>query len=256
MATYNTPWGPKPIVPVQPGRRVVTKPRQQQLSRMLARGKLSPAHKLRVQEELWGQGQFSWAPPTPEQLPFGTYDVGLDAQQRAAQRGLGYTGEDIGSQLARLREDFAAGQEDIGKGRTRSTEDYTRNVGQLQRNYDVLRGGQLQNMRQAGGSGGAYQQSQTKRAANQAWEKAPIDTGYARQGQDFDTALARLTQSFGRGETDLNTQLRRAQIEGPAFDYDIGQAKLAQAKQYDPGLFNPPPPRGVQGRRRRKRRRR
>jgi len=240
MATYGNP--PRPITPVPVGTRVVGKDRQAYLSRMLARGNLSDAHKTRVLEELWGQGQFSWQPPTPQQLPFGTYDVGLDAQLRAAQRGAGYSTEDLGTQLARLKEDFASGQEEIATGRTRNTEDFTRNTQVLDRSYAQLRQGQLQNMRRANASGGAYQQSQEKRAANREFDFQPIQTGYQRGEQDLSRALAGLTRDYQRGDVDLNTQLRRVQSELPAFEYDIGQAKLAQARQYDPGLFNRPAP--------------
>jgi len=219
--------------------------------------------------------------------PPGTYDPALDAQERAAGRGLGdfvldteqtrgrnltdfvlgtqdiarqrtEFGEDIATERQGVETSFGRSLTDLLTERTQTGEDYTRNLSQLQRNFDILGSQQKQSINAAGlSSGGASAQAQRKRAENQAWEKAPIDTGFkrfgeasalaeGRLGEDKATTLAGILRSEGRGygeldraggalnlayergDKDLTTGLGRAQRENTAFGLDIGDARQAQ----------------------------
>jgi hypothetical protein len=79
--------------------------------------------------------------------------------------------------------------------------------------------------------GGALMEAATKRQANQAIEQAPLDTSYARAGQDRDLSIQRLGVGFQRGETDRGTALSRAGREDRAFGLDTAAEKMYQATQ-------------------------
>ena len=171
------------------------------------------------------------------------YDPALDAQLAAVQRGLFDTQQDIQTQGNRLTEDYGIGVanakqsydygiQDLGTARTRTGEDYQRQLASLQRSYDRL--GRQQSWRARGMnimSGGTLLAAARRRAANQAWDRQPIDTGFQRANQDFDTRQSRLTQSYNqqvaqlglgltRGQADLGTQGARAQREADQFGID------------------------------------
>ena len=219
--------------------------------------------------------------------PPGSYDPVLDANERAANRGLKNLLWDTDRQGERLSTDFTLGQSDLARQRaefgedittqrqgversygrslsdllterTQTGEDYTRNLAQLQRNYDQLGNQQAQRMRQVGvQAGGARAQAARKRAANQAWEKAPVDTSYnramqasqtneARLGEDkqlsldeilrneqrgygqLDRSGGELNLNYGRGAEDLSVQLQRAQRENVAYGQDVAASRQAQ----------------------------
>lgn len=220
--------------------------------------------------------------------PLGYYDPNLDAQQRAETRGFENTSDDIGTALARAGVDLAAttarygtdttrAGEDYASGvaatergagrslsdlilaRGRTGEDYKTTLANLQRSYDTLANTQGEGARKAGAeaTGGVYAQAARKRAANQALDKAPIDTAYQRfmadsttsenrLGEDKATSLADLLRGYNRttedlgwnqgqaglGYTrqtgDLQTQLQRASDEHTAFGQDIDTARQMQ----------------------------
>lgn len=212
-----------------------------------------------------------WSPPP------GTYDIGLDAQERTARKGYGETMEDIGRGSERLGSDFGVGQGDIERQRadvqrqygesltdlitqrTQGQEDYQTNLQTLARNYQRLGNTQQQAARQHGlYGGGALQQGAEKRAVNQALEKAPIDTAFNRfmQGSqlseqrlgeaqlrgtgEVDRSAGRLGTTYERGIQDYTTQGRRAGTSLSDFIQDVAAAKQAQYKQYT-GLPIPKP---------------
>jgi hypothetical protein len=236
------------------------------------------------------------AAPGKPIVPTGTYDPNLDAQLYASRRGLqdlvglsydqasNTYGGDIGKALERgssdfirqtgqLKEDYDTGVgrteqgyqrslSDLLTSRARGGEDYRTTLANLQRNYDILGTNQSAAARKAGvASGGAFAQSAQKRAANQALEKAPIDTAYQRALTDSQTAQTRLGEdrqntladlmrqwSRGTGELginyqrsteDLNTQAERGIREGGSFEQDIQAAKVGQFQQMYPGAKLP-----------------
>lgn len=226
--------------------------------------------------------------------PPGTYDPNLDAQERASQRGLGDlisdVGQsrergatdlglgltDIGTQRTQLGEDYTGGQAAIERGTGRSladllkareqgTQDYGSNVATLQRNYENLGVAQGEGQRKAGafGGSGAAIQAARKRDANQAIDRAPIDTAYqrfidssktaeTRLGEDKTTSLDDLRTGYGRGinsldratgqlglnydrsNTDLTTQQSRAERENTNFGIDTAAARVGQYLQNSP----------------------
>lgn len=183
------------------------------------------------------------------------------------RRQSGYSTEDINQSAGRSTEDVntSSGRTlaDLQQSRARAGEDYGTSLQTLARNYQRLGSSQTQNARQAGVQrGGALAQALQKRAANQAIDKAPIDTNFSRFntdnttsqqrtsqdqatqlgriGADRSTALTRLgantasgTNSlqtqYLRGGEDAATQLTRAQRENTQFGLDANDLRLYQA---------------------------
>lgn len=187
---------------------------------------------------------------TLDRPPAGTYDVGLDQQERAAVRGAQQTGEDLGTQGTRLGTDFTLGQVETGrqyqesltdllKQREQTQQDYGTNLQTLARNYQQLGNRQAQQGRQAGLAGGFTAQAARKRAANEAIERAPIDTSFNRfiegsklqeqqLGEARDRSTGELGLNFERGSEDIATQGRRTGTELDAMIRDIAEARQAQ----------------------------
>jgi hypothetical protein len=227
----------------------------------------------------------------PIRPPTGTYDPTLDAQERASQRGLGDLVEDIGAKagtqavraqsdlitqtqdLARQRAEMAGdaaqqrtqiGQSysrnlsDLLQARGYTTQDYKTGLENLQRSYQQLGDTQAQAGNQRGLAGGFTAQAARKRAANQAIDKAPIDTNFQRamtesrtaqtrlaqdeqsslgdllkqsyrSSQAIDRAGGQLSQGYTRGTQDRATQLERARRENTAFGLDVAAQRRYQA---------------------------
>lgn len=176
------------------------------------------------------------------------YDPALDAQARAVQRGLQYTELDTDKAQRRLYEDYGLGvenarqnaqygQEDVQTSRTRLGEDHQRNLAQLKRSYERL--GRQQSWRARGMgimSGGALVASAARRAANEAWDRQPIDTGFQRGTQDLNTQQTRIAQArdqqigqlglgLTRGTVDLGDSLSRAGVEAQNFATDTAEQR-------------------------------
>jgi hypothetical protein len=170
--------------------------------------------------------------PPPPRPPAGTYDPALDAARRAATRGYGDVKQDTRLAGTRAAEDFQFGQDDINSAYVRTGEDYAANTAMIRRQYDILAGRQQEQANVSGViGGGALMEAATKRQANQAIEQAPLDTSYARAGQDRDLSIQRLGVGFQRGETDRGTALSRAGREDRAFGLDTAAEKMYQATQ-------------------------
>lgn len=223
--------------------------------------------------------------PYDPTVPTGSYDPGLDSALYASQRGLGDVQADSATAAQRGLVDYGLGRDqiiqgrdrqladlttghdrglaDFGTSRTRSTEDYSSNVAALQRAFSQLGNRQRQGaISQGVVHGGSLLQAAAKRTANEAIERAPIDTGYQRQQADITTGEGRLNQDFttntGRvGEDatsqlgqlalqfqrqgdDAQTALLRAQREAGQFGIDTQSQKLFQASQA--GYVAPPRP--------------
>lgn len=199
--------------------------------------------------------------PTNTTRPaYGTYDPGLDQQDRATQRGLGDLIADIGTANRRSTTDLTLGTQNVQRttgrsladlltARTRAAENYGLDKTERGRQYGILAGQQSERMAAANVLGGAVEQARQKRAANQAREQGAADTDYnrfttdsglaeGRLGEDRDLALADLNLGFERGWQDRNeTQLPRAQREAGIFSQDVNELRIDQAKQA--GLLPP-----------------
>jgi hypothetical protein len=146
-----------------------------------------------------------------------TRDYGLADILRGKTR----AGEDINAQGGQIAQDYSRGLADLLTARTRGGEDYRSSVATLDRNYQQLGGHQGQATAAAGaGAGGALAQALQKRTANEAIQRAPIDTNYnrftadsaqaeTRLGQNRDEAVAQLDQARQRGIEDYGTQQDR-----------------------------------------------
>jgi hypothetical protein len=215
-------------------------------------------------------------PPSP---PTGSYDPALDAQRRAASRGLQDTEADTGIANTRDTVDYGLNRDDVLRAQTRGLENLTtsrdrgygdvdRQVAVLQRGYQTLAGNQRQQFQAHGlAYGGAALQAAAKRQANEAFDQQPLDVARARIGEDFTRQSARLGEDAGlqlgrlaldyappdaanplggRRFQDRTTALTRAQREDAAFGLDIGQEKVFQATQG--GWVPPEPPKRPRGR--------
>lgn len=207
-------------------------------------------------------------PEIPFRAPAGSYDVGLDAAERASSRGLQDLLNQLSTQQDRADVQSQWGQQDItrnrdqalgdlstrndrfgrdlGISRQRGTEDYNTNstrlgedyqssLANLARNYQRLGQSQKQGFLSAGGQaggGGALKQAARKRAENQAWDRKPIDTGYQRSSSDLNTAWGRQQQDWNNNEADWNkdytTQTQRI---GDSASRDLG--RLAVTGNWD-----------------------
>jgi hypothetical protein len=169
----------------------------------------------------------------PVNPPPGTYDPAIDAQVRAAQRGYGDLGQDYTVGKTRAQDDYLTATQndqtdyrnalgdltqshdrslsDLLLGRTRGTEDYNTSLTNLDRGYQNLGNAQGGTITQAGGGfqGGALLQALQKRQANEAIDRAPIDTGYNRFLTDSQTQEGRINQDFTTGSSRLQDELNR-----------------------------------------------
>jgi hypothetical protein len=243
----------------------------------------------------------AWNPFVPQTTPpIGYYDPALDINLAGAQRGLFDAGQDTETAAQRLGTDYQLGLgdinlgatrnledvaaqranlgvshdralEDIGISRQQGTENYDTDVRTLGRAYQRKAQSQRQAQNSAGLlRGGAVLQAAGKRTANQAIDRAPIDTGFHRLIEGLDRSTGRVNEDFtrnnvaldqqqqritedqqrqaallaltgappdagnplgGRSYQDLMTQFARAQREGAAFGIDTASTKAAQAAQ-------------------------
>lgn len=197
-------------------------------------------------------------------------DYGLADILRSETRG----GQDLATQRTGVERDFGRGMADLLTARTRGTEDYNASVGTLNRNYQRLGSSQAQALTAGGaGGGGAFEQAQAKRTANQAIDRAPLDANYGRfmadsqqsqqrldenhtqavaaldlsgqrAGEDIGTARQRLTAQLGTGESTYKPGSNAwadawlAKNPGqqlPGGPHDVGYAGLSAALSYQRG---------------------
>lgn len=173
-------------------------------------------------------------PYTPERPPPGSYDIGLDAQERAAQRGFGYLTEDLSRAGGRATDDYLLGVGDVGRQRgelnedlarqrerfsqdllgerqgvqrgynrslsdlitqrTQGQEDYQSSLQNIARNFQRLGNQQSQRGRQMGLQGGGF--------AAQAARKRSLNEGLERQ--PVTTNFNRFMEASKLGEGRLN----------------------------------------------------
>jgi hypothetical protein len=193
-------------------------------------------------------------------VPTNTYDPGLDATSGQVTRGLqnlvglapnadtgdygGTTGRDVGRTSRDLIEQTGYLDTDFETNKARTGEDFNTAIANLQRNYKNLGDTQNAGIRKAGvAGGGAIQQAMDKRTANQALDKAPIDTAYKRATDDLETGHTRgvgaLTTTAGRTLDDLKDYAYQQILEAGSTQADIQAAKEAQFQQMYPGAKLP-----------------
>lgn len=216
----------------------------------------------------------------PVNPPPGTYDPSINAQVRATGRGLADLTQDYGVGKTRAEDDYLIGAGEITRGRdealtdlttghdrslsdlltarTRGTEDYNTSVATLGRNYRDLGYAQGGTITQAGGGtfqGGALVQALQKRVANEALDRAPLDTNYNRYladsrtqeerlnsdyalgtqrtsdtgGRQLDALSLQLDRAYG-GQGDQTIGLARAGREATQLGIDATEARWAQAR--------------------------
>lgn len=201
--------------------------------------------------------------------PAGTYDPGLDAQLRAAQRGYGDVQQDIDIAGSRASGDYATGRAraeqgfgrslaDILRQRVRTGEDVVNQIHGVRRQF--TRQGRQQGERAAASGvqqGGTLAAALGKRQENEALTMAPIEQGYHRflddssRGEqqlyqdygDPTTGLyARMDTDFARGAGDRALQLGRAGRENTFYGQDIAEQRAYQASQmgWSPPAQEPP----------------
>lgn len=203
--------------------------------------------------------------------PLGSYDPGLDAQERAAERGYDYTTKDIARGRERALSDFITAQGDIQRqkgdvqreygenltdmltSRKRGQQDYTSNLQTINRNFQRLGNVQAQRGRQAGLGGGFARQAARKRAANKAIERAPVDLNFqrfmadSRLGQkrlgearvrsidELDRSAGRLAEDYRRGGEDFDVTGYRAGRELENLRLDLADTRESQRQQTQGG---------------------
>lgn len=208
----------------------------------------------------------AWSPSPPS----GTYDPALDAAKEAAGRGLQDLQSDTLRSGTRDTVDYGLGREDILRSGARQTADlqtastreaqnYDRNVGLLKRSYEIKGNNQAQQANAYGVlRGGALLQAANKRAANEAIDRQPLDTGHSqfqadnaqslsRLGEDTNLSLGKLALMMappdaqnplgGRSFQDRATTLTRGERENTQFGLDTEAQKAFQAAGtgWDPG---------------------
>jgi hypothetical protein len=199
------------------------------------------------------QSAYGFTPFTPDLTPpSGYYDPAIDAQVASTQRGYDDTADDAATAQRRAQQDYELGKTaigttydrgmaDIGTNRQQTTEDRDTAVANLERSYQRLGNSQRQAQNARGVlTGGARLQAAAKRAANEALDRAPIDTAYTRAisgldtsatrlGEDRDTQLGQLGIGYGRQTDDTATALARAGRENEQFKIDARASAAQQA---------------------------
>jgi hypothetical protein len=175
----------------------------------------------------------------PEGPPSGTYDPSIEAQRRAAERGLEDLLRDLGIQKKTTKQDagveqrtlalqLARGLADARRERQRGIlslnqrrgdlrldarrgrEDLGMRLANLARNYKTLGSQQTQQQNAAGVlDGGTANAAAHRREANMAVERQPIDIAGGRLEQDLSLGLGRLDTS----ETQLREDVHRSRHE-------------------------------------------
>jgi hypothetical protein len=212
----------------------------------MAWGKIRPPG-ASAANRVWG------SPGVYDQPPAGFYDPSLDAQQRAAGRGLQDLTSDTAQQQSRLDSDYQLGQNQLRttSGRTladllsehnRFGEDTQTKLSDIARGFQRLGQSQAQMASARGLSSGALRKAMTARQGNEQLQRAPVLTAQTREGQDYgtnvtrtnedlSTGLAEMGRQYGYQSTDLSTALGRGQRENLFYGQDIGAQKIFQAGQ-------------------------
>lgn len=149
--------------------------------------------------------------------PVGSYDPVLDAQQRAAARGLVDLMGDTALSQSRSTQDLALQRKQLQQAKKRQ-------IGNIDRQYNILGQNQTVAMRRLGvQDGGTPIQSRIVRDKNEQREVDEVKRVFRAQIQAARMAYQRATQ-------DRQLAQARAQRENTFYDQDIDTAKWYQAR--------------------------
>jgi hypothetical protein len=186
------------------------------------------------------------------QPPPGWYDPALDAQERAAGRGLQDFSQDTQRDQERAEADYTLGRGNIAWQHAQQFNDILRSRARLQQDTGIAQAGinrqyalqanrQLQQGAAAGLLGGGFLRAAArKRAANKALDDAQLRLSHSRgmedsrQGQfrlgrNTNLAYAGLGLQHSRGTQDRTTALARARRENTFFGQDVGAQRAYEA---------------------------
>lgn len=205
------------------------------------------------------QGFTPFTPPTSP--PAGTYDPGLDASQRANQRGILDLTQDTetGNQradtqhtatLAQLLQGRDRGLTDLNTALQRGAEQYDNQTFDLGLGYRKL--GQAQTGAATRGGfvdTGSIAAAGAARGANQGRDQGRLDVAnqeriadnqlaQSRLNEDYNAGVKQADTEYQYGVDDRATSLSRALREGTFFGQDTAAAKMYQATSS--GLYTPP----------------
>jgi hypothetical protein len=226
-----------------------------------------------------GGGGTSTKPKQPKNQglhlpPFLASDPSIEAERRANQRGLKdilkdthraqrYATEDYATKTGDIGRAFSRGTQDIGAEvaginlrQARGTEDFTNNLTNLIRGFQVKGREQTQAANAAGVLDSSTAQAAAgRRAENLAIARQPLDLGLARLNEDTQLGLGRAglagsrlgedtsreyglaAQDIGRTRLDLATKKRRAIREQRISNIDLINQEIFSARQLKPGAF-------------------
>lgn len=148
--------------------------------------------------------------------PVGTYDPSIDYNAGASQRGYDQTAGDAQTTAEQGQQDYGLGLGDLTTGRdrkladlltsrTRLGEDFTRQSGDITRNYGILSSQQAEGAAQRGvTSQGLIGKSNQIRGANESRDQSLLKTNADRQTADIDLATGRTGEDFTRGKLGLD----------------------------------------------------
>lgn len=194
---------------------------------VLGRGRLpTPQNRLGVPGKPGGPVPFL----TPTDPPGGTYDPALDAQERAATRGLGDLRQDTETGGERSLSDYLLARGELERQRAEGAQDYGRTIAGIDRSYGQLARRQAEGQRASGNRGGALAAALARRQENQAIDRAPVDINYQRMNQGVDRRLGAMGVDYQRGTTDRTNTLARAERENAFFGQDVSAQRWYQAK--------------------------
>jgi hypothetical protein len=173
------------------------------------------------------------------EVPYGSYDPSIDAQRRAAERGLAdlrfdtrianaWAGRDLSQSLADIGRKWGRGRFDInrssrreglkldfrefdlGRDAKRGRQDFASRLASIGRDYANLGDRQRQSRNAAGTFyGGTAAAAAAKRATNQSLAEQPVRTAAGRMEEDLATNLGRIGVSRTQLGQDTNTALTR-----------------------------------------------
>jgi hypothetical protein len=155
-------------------------------------------------------------------------DLGLGQYEINRQKGL--NAADYNTGVADVNTQAGRSLADLLTARKQAGEDYGTTIAGVQRGYQQLGERQGEMSRKSGimAGGGAYAQSARKRAANEALDRAPIDTAYSRFNEQSGLSETRLGEDKARSLASLLTSLGRA---NDSLDIGGGQQALAFKRQ-------------------------
>ena len=177
------------------------------------------------------------------EVPYGSYDPSIEAQRKAAERGLSdlredsktaghWSKRDLKTSLGDIRRRRGRTVRDVRRSRRRENQkldfrdtdlrqdagrnrqDFATRLSGIRRKFSRLAGTQ-QEARNAAGTlrGGTARAAAQKRAQNRALAEAPVNVAAGRMEEDLKTSLGRIRVTRGQVNTDARRALRRDKVD-------------------------------------------